>query len=165
LPEELTRRLFNLILRQDILPYLPLEVDPNIDDDIAIAILYTLLDRRKPFAEVTKPSMSKLLAVERNKMPVMFTADSIVHELLWGNVLPYLPVESSLKWSQNDRVRVLGIIVGEYGFLDDESSDEFSDDERSPFGLTDKVLHGGYSLSGNGTESPGMAELPDSDYV
>jgi hypothetical protein len=139
-PVELTIRLFDLILSRDILPYIPFEIDPAIDDYLADAIILRLLRDRVSLRAVTQLSILDLTSVERGDVPVMITPERLVMEILYGIVLPQIPLTSGRNHGNIGRVMVYEIVVNEWGGPEDSDSDESPDidDERSPYVMTDK---------------------------
>jgi hypothetical protein len=137
--EDLRIRLFDLILQQDILPWLPLDIDPEIDDDIAEAAAYRLFNDRLAFGRLTELSAESLISMEKNYVPQMLTPESLVWDILWSDVFPKMPLRSTNRVAQRDLLRIYGIVVDEYARTEDpDSTDDLSDDDVSPYKMTDK---------------------------
>jgi hypothetical protein len=163
--EELIDRLFELVLQQDILPYLPLDIDPEIELSILSATILGLLNDGVVFDCITQCSAESLISHERREKMNLVTPETVIWDALWieeTGVLHHMPLVESTGWSSKNRMRIYEIIVNEYGnYVDHGSDDLSSDDESSDYHITDKQSGFGTKVWLSGDESDALFSISE----
>jgi hypothetical protein len=141
LSEDLTNRLFELILRQDILPGIPLEVEAAVDDRLASEVLNRLLDAKRAVSAALQFPVESLAYYQRTDLPMMATPDSLTMDILNLYVLSSLPLEYTGPRRTKAEFHALEITMNEYALGNDSDSlESLTDGDASPYRMVSRSV-------------------------
>ena len=89
---DVVERLLDRILRRDILPKMPFKREIIIEDEVLADITSDILREHATLLQLAPSRTNPLVSLQPNEIPSTVMPEDVVQQLLWGSVLPSLPL-------------------------------------------------------------------------
>lgn len=134
--DDVVERLMVRVLQRDILPAMPLTEDAYVEDSELEEIVDDMIEDNKLFGDVADfaGAVGRLVRLPSNEIPSYIAPEDVMEQLLWNDVLPFMPLVSKNRRNRDIRDTIDAIVLDNYaqGQLPADESDG-SDDEDYPF--------------------------------
>ena len=143
LVDDVVDRLMWRILQRDVLPHMPMTEDAVVEDDELEEIVDDVLDEPSLFGGVADfaSMVDPLRGLPCTEIPSYIAPEDVVEQLLWNDVLPFMPVVAKGRPIRNYRDTIDAIVLDNYAqghVSGDENSRSDDDDHDYPFLMVSK---------------------------